>query len=281
MKTRWLALVIGNSRLHWAHFVDQQLLQVWHSPLSEFKGFHQRSPQDWTEWQAFLPPFPAEASEKFPDFPYPELWLVSVVPSQSEFWSVYPNLNLPQLSDVPLQAVYSGLGLDRAIAVWGAGITYGWPCLAIDGGTALTLTGADANASLVGGAILPGLALQFRTLSSSTAALGLVELPQELPALWGKDTETAIQSGIVHAAIAGIRHAIQQWLNAYPTSKVVFTGGDAKQLSTYVRDWMRQYEEPEQESDYLVVDPTLAFSGIRALRKEMLNKALPKSKLIE
>jgi type III pantothenate kinase len=272
MHNRWIALIVGNSRLHWALFAERQQLQVWHSPLSEFKGFQQRSFQDWAEWQPFFPPFRSAPLGNDLYSPYPELWLASVVPSQSEFWSTYPNLHLLQLSDVPLRQIYAGLGLDRAIALWGAGTTYGWPCLAIDGGTALTLTGADASASLVGGAILPGLRLQFQALASSTAALGLIELPQELPTLWGKDTATAIQSGVVNTAIAGIRHAMQQWTKTYPDSKIVVTGGDAEPLSLYIKRWVLQYEEPGQELNCLITDPTVIFTGMQALRRERLNK---------
>ncbi len=270
----WLALIIGNSRLHWAIFADQQVLHIWHSPLSEFKGFQQRSFQDWTEWQAVFPPFLSDSSENHLCLPYPELWLASVVPSQAAFWSAYPNLNLLKLSDVPLQQVYSGLGLDRAIALWGAGVTYGWPCLVIDGGTALTFTGADTSATLAGGAILPGLALQFRALASSTAALGLVELPQELPTLWGRDTATAIQSGILHTAIAGIVHFIKQWTQTYPDSKIILTGGDAEQLSIYLKRWVLQCrgQELNCQLNCLITDPMIIFKGMQALRSARLNK---------
>jgi type III pantothenate kinase len=272
MNNRWLALMIGNSRLHWALFADRQILQVLHSPLSEFNGFPPRSFSDWTDWQPFFPSFQSNISANCPYPPYPELWLASVVPAQSEFWRTYPNLNLLQLSDVPLQQVYAGLGLDRAIALWGAGSTYGWPCLAIDGGTALTFTGADARASLTGGAILPGLALQLRALASSTAALGLIELPQELPLLWGRDTATAIQSGVVNTAIAGIMHVIQQWAQSYPDSKIILTGGDAEQLSIYIERWVFQYGASVQELNCLITDPTIIFKGMQALRSTKLNK---------
>jgi len=44
----------------------------------------------------------------------------------------------------------------RALAVLGAGKKYGFPCLVIDAGTALTFTGVDRDKKLVGGAIDPG-----------------------------------------------------------------------------------------------------------------------------
>lgn len=273
METRWLALMIGNSRMHWALFENHHLLQTWHLPHLDPRTFQAHRPQNWSQWQTFLPPFFAsDTSGEDPHAPYPELWLVSVVPAQAELWIPYPSLTVLNLTDVPLQDVYPGLGLDRAIALWGAGNTYGWPCLVIDGGTALTLTGADASASLIGGAILPGLTLQFHALASSTAALKWVELPQTLPALWGNDTETAIQSGIVQGAIAGVRHAMTQWLKTYPDSKIVFTGGDAEQFSTYMEDWILQYEALDQNLNRFITDPALIFKGVQALRRHQLHQ---------
>jgi type III pantothenate kinase len=162
--------------------------------------------------------------------------------------------------------MYSTLGLDRAIALYGAGTTYGWPILAIDGGTALTITGADATQVLIGGAILPGLGLQMRSLHEGTARLPLVALPTELPILWAKETETAIQSGIVWTAIAGLNAIIEQWCHSYPNSKVVLTGGDAMALNTYFKQWRSSYSN--QWSHLLKVDSHLVFRGLAALRKQ-------------
>jgi type III pantothenate kinase len=89
------------------------------------------------------------------------LSLASVVPNQTALWQDYSNVHEITLDQVPLQGIYPTLGIDRALALWGAGETWGWPMLVIDAGTALTLTGADANRCLIGGAILPGLACSF------------------------------------------------------------------------------------------------------------------------
>jgi type III pantothenate kinase len=273
METGWLALSIGNSRMHWAFFDDDHLLQTWHFPHVDLHALQESSLQNEPQWQAILPPFfSSKALENNQHASYPELWLISVVPTQSGFWDSYPNLKIFKLSDVPLQGIYPSLGLDRAISLWGAGTTYGWPCLVIDGGTALTLTGADASTSLIGGMIFPGLNLQLRALASATAALSLVELPQKLPTLWSKDTVAAIQSGVVHMAIAGVRHAMTQWLKVYPDSKIVFTGGDAEQLSTYIEGWILQYEEFDQNLNRFITDPALIFKGMQALRNHQLNQ---------
>jgi len=67
--------------------------------------------------------------------------------SQTALWQTYPDVHVITLNQVP--PVYPTLGIDRALALWGAGETWGWPMLVIDAGTALTLTGADADHCLV------------------------------------------------------------------------------------------------------------------------------------
>jgi len=77
-----------------------------------------------------------------------------------------------------------------------------------DAGTALTLTGADADRCLVG-AILPRLQLQ--SLAQRTGGLPLVEIGDlaSLPPRWALNE--AIQSGVIYTIIAGIRDFIQVW----------------------------------------------------------------------
>jgi type III pantothenate kinase len=120
------------------------------------------------------------------------------------------------------------------LAVLGAIATYNEACLVIDGGTALTFTGVDKNKQLQGGAILPGLHTQIITLKQKTAELPKIDLPHTLPPRWALDTEQAIASGIIYTAIAGINSYITDWLKRFPTSQVIFTGGDAKLLFQYL-----------------------------------------------
>jgi type III pantothenate kinase len=202
-----------------------------------------------------------------------------VVPSQGELWHHYPQTIQIQLADVPLQNVYPTLGLDRAISLYGAGITYGWPALVIDAGTALTLTGADEIGTVVGGAILPGLGLQLRSLHAEAAKLPLVDLPQQLPKRWATDTATAIQSGIIYTVVIGLSATITEWLSDYPTSCVVFTGGDAMALLNYVKEWHSSLQEAiagQGEAisgrEHFTIDPNLAFLGISVLSQISRNR---------
>ena len=145
MQQPWLAIALGNSRLHWARFESGAIAARGHSP--HFKGSETRESLEqrpwWPEVRSGLP-----------------LVVASVVPQQLRRLARY----LPETSpmyrlttdSLPLQGLYPGLGLDRGLAGLGAGERWGFPVLVIDGGTALTLTGFDEERVLVGGANRPG-----------------------------------------------------------------------------------------------------------------------------
>jgi type III pantothenate kinase len=258
----WLALNIGNSRYHWAMFWANQLKSTWETPYLDLSSLD-LSDQNW---RSLLQQIIAEQAN-FLDLP--ELWLASVVPEQTQQWQTYPRLKTIQLADIPLQQTYPTLGLDRALAVWGAGITWGWPVLVIDCGTALTLTGANAEAELIGGAILPGLGLQGRSIAQATSALPAISFlqPQPLPPRWARETETAIASGILHVLFSGLRDFIQDWRQQHPNSQIIFTGGDSKVLAEYMQAWLDQtLTKPIWQED-LRVDLNLVFRGILHLQQ--------------
>ncbi|HEY9649108.1 MAG TPA: pantothenate kinase, partial [Coleofasciculaceae cyanobacterium] len=230
----WLALMIGNSRLHWAWFVDTTLQHTWNTNYLSTETV-EKIIQDWASGvipsEILPPPRMAQQSPKTPaktlDFSLNSsfgrlraspimgdfvsdsgktlhhgcqlpLYLASVVPAQTTLWQTCPTARVITLEQLPLQGLYPTLGIDRALAVLGAGETLGYPVLVIDAGTALTFTGADAHRQLIGGAILPGLRLQFQALAQGTAALPTVQLPTQLPPRWANQTSSAIESGIIY-----------------------------------------------------------------------------------
>jgi type III pantothenate kinase len=214
-----LFLAIGNSRLHWAWFSADRLQTTWDTPHFDAAVVEQMM----TNGLQFAP----EVADLPIGLP---LTIASVVPAQTQLWQAYPQANVVQLADIPLGKAYPTLGIDRALALWGAIVTYGAPVLVIDGGTALTLTGADGDRNLVGGAILPGVRSLFLSLHRSTAELPQVELGELLPDRWATNTPDAIRSGIIHTVTAGVREFIADWLESYPDSPIVFTGGDGELL---------------------------------------------------
>jgi len=261
-KESWLGLMVGNSRLHWGWFVGEMLCCAWDSEYLSSCAVKQLC-EGWDRlgWLAeFFPPdlISQNKGEMMP------LYVASVVPSQTLLWEAYPGVQVVTLDWVPLQGVYPTLGIDRALALWGAGETWGWPMLVIDAGTAMTFTGADANRCFVGGAILPGLGLQLQSLAQRTAQLPLLDSKDaELPSRWAVSTPEAIQSGVIYTIMAGIRDFVEAWRQEFPGSGVVLTGGDRVLLLTYL-----QLQFPRVATE-LIADPYSVFWGIRFCRSSL------------
>ncbi len=263
----WLALMIGNSRLHWAWFMEKKLCCAWDTDYLPATVVEQmKQPWGSGEWnRQFLPPSligleviqEIGNSFQYRDRPLP-LYLASVVPSETALWQTYPDVHVITLDQVQLQGVYPTLGIDRALALWGAGETWGWPVLVIDAGTALTLTGADPNRCLVGGAILPGVSLQLESLSQKTANLPLIDANDVIPSRWAMNTPEAIQSGVIYTIIAGIRDFVEDWWQKFPDSSITLTGGDRTLLLTYLK---AQFPDIAAR---VILDPHLIFWGMRS-----------------
>ena len=291
ISAEWLGLMIGNSHLHWAYFEQDILIRTWqtnhldcslNSPLirdlqtlipPKVGGLGGRkhtinkdsslNPSILRYSQTSIPSEIGGQLDQGTDFPAnTHLYLASVVPKQTELFLDYPDLKLIQLTDIPIKNLYPTLGIDRALAVLGSGENYGLPSLVIDGGTALTLTGVNEDRQLIGGAILPGLDLQFQSLSQRTAALPRLNLPKTLPNRWAMNTEEAIASGIIHTLLTGIMDFIEDWLKQFPNSKIMFTGGDVEKLLGYLNELY-----PELTNSFKF-DPNLIFLGMRSLRNQ-------------
>jgi type III pantothenate kinase len=245
-----IALAIGNSRLHWGLFAGQTLEKTWdteHLKADAVSGFSEAETAEYLVQTVMrsieeisdrnLPSLPATGAVSSPHtlslVPLP-LVLASVVPQQTAIWQSYPQVRIITLDQLPIAGLYPSLGIDRALALLGAGNQLGWPILLIDSGTALTFTGANVNRYLVGGAILPGLGLQLSSLGTKTAALPSVSLPENLPHRWATDTAGGIQSGVVYVALAGVRDFIEDWRRLFPNSKIALTGGDRILLLKYL-----------------------------------------------
>lgn len=252
--------MIGNSRLHWAWFVDSALQRSWDTPHLSVDAIVPltRHPNFSQILADIHPLFPSQA--QLP------LWVASVVPEQTRIWQAYHKTQLISLDQIPLQGLYPTMGIDRALALWGATQTAGLPVLVIDAGTALTFTGADATGRLVGGAILPGLGLQIRSMAEHTAGLPeldtrLVTSFQSIEAFprWATNTADAMLSGVVYTLVAGLRDFVTAWWQQFPKSAVVITGGDRAMLFHW---WQTQDPEIGRR---VKVDANLVFWGMRAI----------------
>lgn len=254
----WLALVIGNTRWHWAWFQTDELKQVWHT--EHIKGHTLSNIEELRSYWV------NSAPSKVLRLPLEEMsiWAISVVPAQAQYLVELPAFRW--INHFPCKNVYATMGLDRIATLWGAGQRYGWPILVVDSGTALTFT-AGVDGVFMGGAILLGLRSHLAALKQHTAALPVVDPPANLPPRWAQNTDSAIQSGVIHTLLDSIHHFIQNWQQQYPQTSILFTGGDGQYLYQFY-----QQKYPTQQNQALMnrtwFEPDLMFWGISAYRNE-------------
>jgi len=255
----WLALAIGNSRLHWALFDGDTLQQTWNTAYLSSRAIN-----DLTRGTPAIASHPElKAFPALPESPTTiPLWLASVVPQQTLLWEQYPVMHPITLEDIPLQGLYPTLGIDRALNLWGAVQTLGNPALVVDAGTALTFTAVDPDSRLFGGAILPGLSLQVRALVQGTAALPLPALQDgPPPQRWATRTPDAMRSGIVFGLLATLRDFVADWHHHFPGAAIALTGGDGPRLFTAL-----QAMAPDL-APQITLDPHLGFRGLPAIQQ--------------
>lgn len=98
-------------------------------------------------------------------------------------------------------------------------------CLVVDFGTALTFSVVNAGGKAEGVAILPGIRTAMQSLFSHTSQLPHVPI-EPVKEILGKDTVSAIQSGIIHGYTGLVHHIITKIKSKYSNNIfVVATGG--------------------------------------------------------
>ena len=123
------------------------------------------------------------------------------------------------------------VGADRVCAAAAVFDKLKKACIVIGFGTAVTVDLVSDDGSFLGGAILPGLRLQFRALHEHTAQLPQVSA-KVLESLYGRDTTEAIQTGVCRGLAGAVRGIVEGYatsLNVWP--QVVATGGDLPLMS--------------------------------------------------
>ncbi len=121
----------------------------------------------------------------------------------------------------------SEAGADRLVNAVGGHIAYDGPLIIIDSGTATTFDVVAADGGWEGGAIAPGINLSMQALHQAAAKLPRVAI--ERPAhIIGRDTVTAMQSGIFWGYVGLIEYLVGQIKREYGQAMtVVATGGVA------------------------------------------------------
>jgi len=123
------------------------------------------------------------------------------------------------------------VGVDRVCSAAAAYDQIRAACVVASFGTAITIDCVNDEGVFLGGAILPGLALQARALHTGTAALPEVTI-EETGAVYGASTEQAIRNGILYGVAGALREITERYatdLKAWP--QLVITGGGAELVS--------------------------------------------------
>jgi len=108
------------------------------------------------------------------------------------------------------------------------------PAVVVDIGTATTIDVINKDGNFVGGAILPGINLQFKSLNINTSKLPHINERNSEFAI-GKSTEEAILSGVLRGHSSSIEGIIEQMEKELGESvKIILTGGDSVLVSKYM-----------------------------------------------
>jgi type III pantothenate kinase len=127
------------------------------------------------------------------------------------------------------------LGADLVVGGVAALTYYGAPCIVLDLGTATTITAIDRNRAFLGGAILPGVNLSYRALSSGTSLLPAISITAP-PKAVATNTVDCMRSGAVFGTasmIDGMIDRMEEELGEKCT--IVATGGIAHRIVPYCR----------------------------------------------
>lgn len=144
------------------------------------------------------------------------------------------------------------IGADRISNAAGGYFFFRQPVAVVDCGTATTLTIVGKNAQILGGAILPGIGLMQQALFRGTAKLPEIQIKTPKKFL-GRDTKSAITSGIVYGTAGAVKNIIRGVEGEIASGlKIILTGGFAKILS------------PVLELNH-ILKPNLIFEGMRVI----------------
>ncbi|TDB68207.1 type III pantothenate kinase [Arundinibacter roseus] len=149
-----------------------------------------------------------------------------------------PILNLDYTTPVPVEKKYDTpqtLGADRIAAAVGAmSVLPQQDLVIIDMGSCITYDFLNSRAQFEGGLISPGMRMRFKAMHSFTQRLPLIE-PGEIPALIGKSTKHAMESGVLNGLIAEINGIVDAYKELSPSCQVVLCGGDAAFFESHLK----------------------------------------------
>lgn len=152
------------------------------------------------------------------------------------------------------------LGADRLAAAFAAFKRANGAAIVVDSGTAVTVDRVNAGGGFEGGAIFPGVELAFQSLANHTDKLPRVALePDVTPHTFGKDTKSALQSGVFWSQVGAIERIVSNYRNELGDVPVYFTGGVGELMCDAT-------ELDGQFVEQLVLEGLWEFGRIRTLQ---------------
>ncbi len=241
-----LAIDIGNSQINLALFREENLVKA---------NFFPRD-----DWQKF--PLKKFIGKKEVD----AIFLASVVPSLTKKVAFFCRQNLslkPKIitaedCGIPIKIKNpKEVGVDRVLNALAVFSIDHQPTIIVDTGTATTIDLVSEKGAYLGGIILPGLKISVEALAEKTALLPEVKIKKP-KSLIGKDTISAIQSGIIYGSAESISGLIARMKKESKKNLlVVGTGGWIKILAPLVKTIDK-------------IEPHLTLKGLALLKRSQV-----------
>jgi type III pantothenate kinase len=252
MIRRLLAVDVGNTHTTLGFFEGNELRERWRIAT--------RVPRTGDELWVMILQFLRNGGREDP-----KLTAVSIASVVPELTYAYTRMSAERLGIKPLVITVdcvrslrvnydppSSVGADRLCGAVAAVSKYHVPLVVLDIGTAMVFDVIGADGAYRGGIIAPGLETGIEALHSKAALLPRVETVFP-PSVVGRNTEEAIQSGVLHGAVVmieGMLERIERELGSRVT--VVATGGFAEILQLHC-------------GRMEIVEPNLVLEGIRLI----------------
>ncbi|MGZ4382238.1 MAG: type III pantothenate kinase, partial [Gaiellaceae bacterium] len=144
------------------------------------------------------------------------------------------------------------VGPDRIANAVAALERYGAPCIVVDFGTSTNFDVVSPAGEYVGGVLAPGIEISMDALFARAARLAKVDFA-EPPAVIGKTTAAALQSGLVYGFAGQVDRIVEQIRGELGAeARCIATGGLAELIAPHARTVEK-------------VDPWLTLEGLRLI----------------
>lgn len=157
---------------------------------------------------------------------------------------------------IPVDLLYPcEVGADRLVNALGGWKKYKQPLIIVDFGTAITFDCVSGKGVYLGGAIAPGIRLSMEALFKGTAKLPKIDLSQPIEKVLGRDTVSALKSGLIIGFTGLTDHLVEKLSEEMGEEPfVVATGG----LASYIAPLSKKIKK---------LDQTLTLDGLLYLWK--------------